>query len=299
MTWSTLPGTDDEGWPEMPVAPALEADTNAAGPTEAGTNATGTNEPPDGELADAEAAQPSGQQAAPAAPRMEVDGSWSWGSARLTADQVRVAEDAYDRFRAAEGRSLFGGYGSAGLTTAMRRIAGELEFGSLAPSLEESSLIELDVFRARFADLLVRYPDRSMDRLARRVPAAISYSFVFDQERYAAGIWTVQDVFTANGFHLLARRNDWGSTSNRCVSTMWHDPANDLPFQVQFHTTASLEAQELAKTSASLINDPRLPETEAAHLRSDLAAAWDAVPEPPGNDEISDYRGAADGATPR
>ena len=185
-----------------------------------------------------------------------------------------MANDAYDRFRTAEGRNLFGTYGSTGLTAMMRRVADSSEQARLAPDTEQSALLDPDTFKLRFADMLRRYPDRTADRLARRVPGAISYSFIFEAEHYSQGIWTVQDGLTAAGFQLLARRNDWNNTTNRCVATMWHDPANDLPFQVQFHTAASLEAQQLARSSAP----------------SDQAAAWASLPAPPGNSEISDYR---------
>ena len=217
--------------------------------------------------------QPSGTGPSPG-PRSDYDGSWTWGSARLSADQVRMANDAYDRFRTAEGRNLFGTYGNAGLTTMMRHVAETSERVRLAPDTEQSALLDPDTFKLRFADMLRRYPDRTADRLARRVPGAISYSFIFDPEHYSEGIWRVQDALTAEGFQLLARRNDWNNTTNRCVATMWHDPVNDLPFQVQFHTTASLEAQQRARTSPP----------------SDLAAAWASLPAPPGNAEISDYR---------
>jgi hypothetical protein len=224
------------------------------------------------------------------APQVAYDGSWRWGAASLSADQARVANEAYDRFRVAEGRNLFGSYGSDGLTTAMRRIARQLRQGDLAPDTELNALLDPDTFRLRFADMLRRYPDRTADRLARRIPGAISYSFIFDAERYAEGIWFVQDALGAAGFQLLARRNDWNSTTNRCVATMWHDPANDVPFQVQFHTRASLEAQQLARSAAAMINDPQVPSAQAEHLRSDLAAAWAAASPPPGNSEIGDFR---------
>jgi hypothetical protein len=203
---------------------------------------------------------------------------------------VRIANDAYDRFRAAEGRSLFGGYSGGGLTPTLQHVASSLEHGGLASDTEQTALVDPDTFKARFSDLLRRYPDRTVDRLARRVPGAISYAFIFDSERYSADSWIVQDALTAQGFRLLARRNDWNNTANRCVATMWQDPAHDVPFQVEFHTTASLEAQQLARTSANLINDPRIPSADAVHLQADLAAAWASLPAPPSNSEIGNYR---------
>src|SRR5580658_10690148 len=92
-----------------------------------------------------------------------------------------------------ERRNLFGSYGSTGLTTTMRQIALNLEHGELAPNTEQNALLEPDTFKLRFADMLRRYPERQAERLAQRVPGAISYSFIFDAEYYSARIWTVQD----------------------------------------------------------------------------------------------------------
>jgi len=219
------------------------------------------------------------------------------GQAALTEDQVRIADDAYDMFRTAEGRNLFGSYDGTGLTAVVREVAESLEYGELAPDSEQTCLIAPEVFKARFAAMLARYPDRTPELLARRIPGAISYSFIFDDDRYSPGIWMVQDVLSARGFQLLVRRNDWNSPVNRCVATMWHDHSSGLPFEVQFHTVASLEAQQLARSSASLISDPRMPSAEAKSLRSGLASAWAALPAPPGQDEIAPYHREA-GAPP-
>ncbi len=209
---------------------------------------------------------------------------------------MRIAEDAYDRFRAAEGRNLFGAYGGSGLTEALRRVEERLEHGKLAPDTEQRALLDADVFRARFADMLRRHPDHAPEQLARRVPGALSYVFIFDAEHYADGIMDFQEDLEINSFQLQARKNSWSSAANRCVFTIWLDPLSDLPFQVQFHTRASLEAQRLARTSAPIIHDPRIPPAEAANLASDLAAAWAALPAPPGNAEIGDYRRTGDEA---
>lgn len=231
-----------------------------------------------------------------ARPRLASDGSWAWGPARLTAEQVRIAQDNYERFRAAEGRDLFGSYGTSGLTAKMRAVEERLEHGRLAPQTEDHALLDLDVFRARFADMLRRHPDRAPDLLASRVPGALSYAFVFAADHYADGIPLVQGALEARGLELQARKNSWSSVANRCVFTMWHDPLSDLQFEVQFHTNASLEAQQLARASAPLINDPRIPPEEAASLRSDLASAWAALPSPPGSAHIDDFRRYGSGA---
>jgi hypothetical protein len=226
----------------------------------------------------------------PPEPGIEADGSWTWGAAVLTRDQVRIAEDAHDRFREAEGRNLFGSYHHDGLTARLRLLEERLQHGQLGADTEEAALLSPDVFKVRFADMLRRHPERRAEQLALRVPGALSYSFVFDVEHYSEGIWLAQDALEARQFQLQARRNAWNSAANRCVYTMWRDPVSDMLFQVQFHTMASLEAQQLARMSATLVSDPRIPDAEAEVLRSDIATTWAALPAPPGNSRIGDYR---------
>jgi hypothetical protein len=225
-------------------------------------------------------------------PQMAADGSWSRGAARLGQVEVRIAQDCYDRFRALEGRNLFGGYGQGGLTVTMRRIAQGLAHGQLASGGDEQFLLEPDEYRARLAHLIRRHPEHTAEQLARRVPGALTYTFMFEDEDYSEGTWQVQQVLQTQGFRLEARRNTWGSAQDKRVVTIWLDPTHALPFQVQFHTPASLEAQQLARNSAQLLSDPRIPPGEAESLAAELAAAWAVLPAPPGNAGIDDYRRA-------
>jgi len=223
-------------------------------------------------------------------PRLAADGSWAWGPARLTRDQLRIADEAYDEFREAEGRDMFGVYHTGGLTARLLGIANRLEHGQLAPDAEDRALLPPDVFRARLADMIRRHPERTPDQLARRVPGTLSYSFMFSTEHYSDGIWLVQDALEAQSVRLQARKNGWSGAQNRCVFTMWRDSVSGLPFEVQFHTAASFEAQRLARTSASRISDPRTAPAEAANLSSTIAEAWASLTAPPGNEDIADYR---------
>lgn len=222
---------------------------------------------------------------------LATDRPWEHDPADLTEDQVQFAEEAYDQFRIAEGRDLFGGYGDDGLTVTLRRIEEQVGHGRLAPESERHALLDAEEYRARYADLIRRFPDRLAQPLAFRVPGALSYAFVLDNDLYAAGIWLLQDALQAAGFRLLARRNGWNAADNKCVVTLWQDGKSGLPFSVQFHTSASLEAQRLSRTSATLIGDERIPRAEAENLAADLSAAWAALPAPPGTGHISDYDG--------
>jgi hypothetical protein len=198
------------------------------------------------------------------APRTAADGSWSWGPARLTGGQVRIAEDAYERFRAADGRSLLGGHDrGSGLTAAMRRIE---SLGHARLATGERALLPPDVFRARLADMLRRHPDRSPEQLSMRVPGALCYIFVLEDEQYADSVRDIEEALYNQGYQLQARKNGWTSPANRSVFTIWHDPFNDVPFQVQFHTEASLDAQRRGR-SPGPSRDPGVPPAQAESIR--------------------------------
>jgi hypothetical protein len=172
---------------------------------------------------------------------------------------VRIAEDAYDRFRAADGRSLLDGdVRGSGLTAAMRRIE-ELGHGRLGAGTGERALIPPDVFRARLADLLRRHPDRTPEQLSMRVPGALCYIFVLEDEQYADGIRDIEEALYSQGYQLQARKNGWTSPANRSVFTIWHDPFNDVPFLVQFHTEASLDAQRRGRSPEPARNPSVMP----------------------------------------
>jgi hypothetical protein len=209
----------------------------------------------------------------PIEPRTGADGYWEWRGARLTAEQCRVADASYARYVAAEGRNVFGSYGRSGLTPAMRRIEAQLEHGRLAPETERYALRDGNVFRYRLAGLLSRYPGRDPGDLARQIADVVRYAYIFDPECYTAGTWQVHRRLRAHGFELEERRNGWAGPGRRGVTSRWHDPAHQLPFEVQFHTPESWSA----------------PPGGGAGGEPGGSGAAEVLP-PPGWTQISDYR---------
>jgi hypothetical protein len=129
-----------------------------------------------------------------------------------------------------------------------------------------------------------------VDDLARHVTGALAFAFVIDEPQYTTGTWLVHDALRVQGFRLDVRRNGWFASEHKYVVTTWLDPSPGLPFQLQFHTPASLDARRLSRVSASVLADPRTPADQAAKLRADVTAAWAAVASPPGVSQIGDYR---------
>lgn len=195
--------------------------------------------------------------------------------------------------RAAEGRNARGGYGTSGLTPALRRIAAQLPDGGLAPGSEADTLKPADRFAARLARLIDRQPGRPPAELAATISDGIRYAFTFPAAGYTEGTLLVHRKLKAQGFDLEARRNQWDSREYKGVFTRWRDPAHGLAFEVQFHTTDSWAIVKQTHDTYLQITDPLTPASERARLRARQAAAAATVSPPPGCMDIADFRAAA------
>lgn len=192
--------------------------------------------------------------------------------------------------RAAEGRDKSGGYGSSGLTPALRRIAAQLPVGGLAPGSAADTLKPAGRFAARLARLIDRQPGRPPAELAATISDGIRYAFTFPAADYTEGTLLVHRKLKAHGFDLEARRNQWDSREWKGLVTRWRDPAHELPFEVQFHTTESWTMVRQTHDAYLRITDPATPAAERARLRARQAAAAATVSPPPGCLDIADFR---------
>lgn len=202
-----------------------------------------------------------------------------------------LVEQTLARCQAAEGRNMFGTYGSSGLTPAMRRLAAQLTAGGLAPGSEADSLKPADRFTAKLSRLIARNPTRSPAELAETISDAVRYAFVFEAADYTEGTWLVHRKLKAHGFGLEARRNRWQSPEYKGIFTRWRDPAHGIAFEVQFHTTASWAVAKRTHDSYERITDPATPSDERAQLRARQVAEAASAKPPPGCMEIADFRG--------
>jgi hypothetical protein len=208
----------------------------------------------------------------------------------LTREQVRIAVRTLGQCRLAEGRSVFGGYGENGLTPAMRRIEGQLEHGNLVPETEKYALKGLDRFQEKLAKLINRNPDKSADELAHEIHDGVRYTLVFEENRYYDGIWEAHSKLEEQGFDLEFRRNTWRDPEYKGINSRWHDPAQNVVFEVQFHTMASWDAKQRTHDDYEKISDTNTPRAERKRLRTAQKEVSAAVPLPPRCTEIPDYR---------
>ena len=208
----------------------------------------------------------------------------------LTAAQEAVADQALSRYKAADGRNVFGGYGESGLTPAMRRVEANLPHGRLAPDTDQHSLKSPERFKDKLARMIARHPGIPAADLAADICDAARFAFVFEPQDYTDGTWLVHRRLKAQGFDLEARRNRWDTPEFKGIRTRWRDPAHDLAFEVQFHTPASWDVVQRTHAAYVRITDPRTSAAERSALRERQVAATAGTPLPARCAEIGDFR---------
>jgi hypothetical protein len=206
------------------------------------------------------------------------------------ADLRALVERTLASSRVAEGRNVFGSYGSSGLTPAIQRLAAHLPFGGLAPGSEANSLKSPERLAAKLARLIARNPGRTAEDLAATISDVVRYAFAFDAADYVEGTWLVHRRLKSHGFELEIRRNRWESPEHKGIFTQWRDPAHHLAFEVQFHTTAGWAVVDRTHDAYAQITDPATSPPERARLRARQVAAAAAAKPPPRWAEIGDFR---------
>jgi hypothetical protein len=208
----------------------------------------------------------------------------------LTREQEELADQALGRYRSADGRNVFGGYGESGLTPAIRRVEAHLPNGRLAPDTDLHTLKSPERYKDKLARLIARNPGVPARDLAAEIYDAARYTFVFEPEDYTDGTWLVHRRLKAHGFELEARRNRWESPEYKGIRTRWRDPAHDLAFEVQFHTPLSWDVVQRTHEAYLRITHPDTPPAERAQLRARQVAAAATTRAPPRCAEIGDFR---------
>jgi hypothetical protein len=280
----------DPAWRDLDPAPERNghAEPPAGRPlrTRLGANlGTAPEAGPDHDTADPSTGQRSAVADAPSA-----SGGPAGYRRPLTVEQDRIADQALEKYRAADGRNMFGGYGESGLTPAMRRVEAYLPHGRLAPDSEENSLKSPERYKEKLARLIERNPGIPPAELADEIYDAARYTFLFEPQEYTDGTWLVHRRLKAQGFELEARRNLWENHEVKGIKTRWRDPAHDLAFEVQFHTPSSWEVLQRTHEAYLRITDPRTPPAERVQLRARQAAEAAASRAPVRCAEIGDFR---------
>lgn len=217
-------------------------------------------------------------------------GSWHRRGRDLPPAWSRVGDSAVARCREAEGREADGKYGDHGLTPAMRRIETELEHGRLVDKTEQYALKSSNRFKEKLADLIKAEPDKSAEEHASEIHDGVRYTFLFEAERYTAGVQDATNRLEEHGYELGVRKNTWSHEEYKGVNTRWQDFVSGIRFEIQFHTRGSWRAKQETHEAYERINNPTITTTERERLRNYQREVSSRVIPPPGCDEISDYR---------
>jgi hypothetical protein len=217
-----------------------------------------------------------------------ADGSWKWKGLELDPEANRVADEALEARRTAEGRDAEGNYAETGITPAMRQVEAELEHGTLVPDTERFALKSPDRFKEKLAKLITRYPDQPAGDLASAIHDGIRYTFLFSGDHYAAGVAETSQLLSDRGYSLELRKPSWGDDSYRGVNCRWSD--GGVQFEVQFHTPESWEAKQKTHDIYEKVCDLRTTSQERGRLDREQREVTAAIPIPPGALEIEFYR---------
>jgi hypothetical protein len=136
----------------------------------------------------------------------------------------------------------------------------------------------------------VRENGATVDEAFGNVKDAIRYTFVYDEAKYTAGVYTDCDRLEEAGFERFDRRNSWNEEQYKGLNSRWRSPGEGQLFEVQFHTQASLDAKEETHPAYERIRSLPEDDDEIDELIAYQCEVTSRVQVPPGALEIPSYR---------
>jgi hypothetical protein len=213
------------------------------------------------------------------APRTQPDGSWvDGGNRELTPEQnaeaAKACADTGD-----EGREIvLPAMRGAEAADPGRRLAGL-----------KNMLKGEDRLKEKIADYL-RVPGVTVREALGMVPDAVRFTFTYSTERYADGVRADVERLTAEGFELMKLKNLWANEQYKGINSQWRRPETGLRFEMQFHTSESLEAKELThKAYERLRGAQATSPAERRELENFQRRVNVLIVTPPGTAEIKDF----------
>lgn len=213
-----------------------------------------------------------------AAPLTRPDGSWvADGGRRLSPEQNAEAAKACADLRDEAGTFIL---------PAMRRVEAASPDGQLAGL--EHMLKGEDRLKEKIADAM-QAPGITVSEAIDLVPDAVRFTLNYDAGRYADGVLADVDRLKAEGFELLKLKNLWHADQYKGVNSQWRRPDTDLRFEMQFHTSESLEAKELTHEAYERIRRQTVTSTEKLELEEFQRRVNTLLVTPPGTDRVKDF----------
>jgi len=214
-----------------------------------------------------------------AAASSQADGGWVGdGDRRLTPEQNTDASKACEDIRT-EGKEV--------ILPAMERVEAADPDRRLAGL--EHMLKGEDRLKEKIAERLRYDHDWTSEQALNEVPDAVRFTLEYDDARYTDGVVTDVDRLKQEGFELIKLKNLWAREQYKGINSQWRVPETGLRFEMQFHTTTSLEAKELTHKAYERLRYPATSADEEVYLEEYQRRAEEQVPLPPRVFEIEDY----------
>jgi len=216
---------------------------------------------------------------AQAAARTQPDGSWvADGDRQLDPEQNAEATKACEDIRA-EGTEV--------ILPAMQRVEAADPERQLAGL--EHMLKGEDRLKEKIADALKARPELTVAQALSIVPDPVRFTLIYSTERYADGVRADVERLKAEGFELIKLKNSWTDGQYKGINSQWRRPQTGLRFEMQFHTTQSLEAKELTHKAYERIRGPDSSPTERRESEAFQRRVNALLVTPPGTAEIKDF----------
>jgi hypothetical protein len=215
-----------------------------------------------------------------AAPLTQPDGSWvAGGGRRLSPEQNAEVSKCCADLRDEADKVIL---------PAMRRVEAADPERHLAGL--ENMLKGEDRLKEKIADYM-RAPGVTARRAVDRVADAVRFTLTYDNPgRYADGVLADVELLKSEGFELIKLKNLWDADHYKGVNSQWRRPNTGLRFEMQFHTTESLEAKELTHEAYERIRGKTISATEERELEEFRRRANALLAAPPGIDRIKDFQ---------
>ena len=146
-----------------------------------------------------------------------------------------------------------------------------------------------DRLKEKIAERLRYNPDWTAEQALAEVPDAVRFTLEYGDDRYTDGVRRDVDRFKEEGFELIKLKNLWTKEQYKGINSQWRTSETGVRVEVQFHTSASLEAKELTHKAYERLRNPAASAEEEVRLEDYQRRVNEHVSFPPRVFEIEDY----------
>jgi hypothetical protein len=208
-----------------------------------------------------------------------MDGSWSSGETRrLTPGQNAEATKACADIRDEAQRDVLPPMLQIEAADRNRRLVGL-----------EHMLKEADRLKEKISDALRARPELTATQALSIVPDPVRFSYEYSPDDYAEGVLADVQRLKDIGLEEVKLKNLWRDEQYKGINSQWRRPETGLRIEVQFHTSASLEAKELTHKAYERIRSPDTSPTERDELGAFQRRVNAPLDIPPGTTKIPDF----------